>query len=102
MNKLSPRHIVKNYYRKLKKELGKVPRSFDTETIHQFRVEYKKLRAFLRMLSVQPVKEKKLKISKKIKTYYRLCGLLRDLQLQQKRIASTAVKPAGYLRLLAN
>lgn len=99
MNKHS-RQIVKSYYRKLKKQLKQLSPEFDAEVIHNWRVTYKKLRAMLRMLSVK----EKLKLSKKIIAYYRQCGTLRDLQLQQQRIKKAAKhlhqKPAEYLLLL--
>lgn len=43
--------ITNAHYRKLNKHLKKITEDFDAEAIHQFRVEYKKLRAFLRMIS---------------------------------------------------
>ena len=46
MNQEQIKHIINNHYRKLKKHIKTVAGDFDVEAIHQFRVAYKKLRAF--------------------------------------------------------
>ena len=51
MNQEQIKHITNNHYRKLKKHIKTVAEDFDVEAIHQFRVAYKKLWAFLRMIS---------------------------------------------------
>jgi CHAD domain-containing protein len=98
------KHITTNQYRKLKKHIKKVAEDFDMETIHQFRVEYKKLRAFLRMLSQQQATAGEIKTSKTLKRAYTVSGSIRDLQLQQQRIQEAAKqeqkKPQAYLTLL--
>lgn len=75
---------------------------YDPETIHAFRVEYKKLRAFLRMISFE--RNCRIKISGKIKKIYHLSGAIRDLQLQVLSITSATetqpLKPIGYIKLL--
>ena len=53
MNQEQIKHITNNHYRKLQKYFKHIILEYDTETIHQFRLTYKKLRAFLRMLSQQ-------------------------------------------------
>lgn len=55
---------------------------YEAESIHRFRISYKKLSAFLRMLST-PRQEHKLNVLKPLKRYYRLCGRVRELQIQQ-------------------
>lgn len=60
---------------------------FDPDDNHEFRVEIKKLRAFIRLVNVsQP--ENQSKISKPIKKFYRLVGDIRNLQLHEQRIQS--------------
>jgi CHAD domain-containing protein len=75
---------------------------YDPETIHVFRVEYKKLRAFLRMISFE--RNGQVNISRKIKKIYHLSGAIRDLQLQILRVTEAAemgsIMPAEYLKLL--
>ena len=104
MNQQIIQHIIKRHYRKIKKQLNKIAADFGTEAIHQFRISYKKLRAFLRMISQQNETAGKLKISKKIKTCYHLSGLLRDFQIHQQHIKKATKqelkKPAEYLNLL--
>ena len=81
-----------------------VAEDFDVEAIHQFRVAYKKLRAFLRMISQDHEKAGEIKISKKLKKGCNISGSIRDLQLQQQRILEATKqelkKPQAYIRLL--
>jgi len=104
MNKKTIQHITRSYYKKINKQLNKIAADFDPEQIHQFRVNYKKLRAFLRMISPQNKPANKLSISKKLKSCYHIAGLLRDLQLQQQHIIKAAkrdlIKSTPYLNLL--
>jgi CHAD domain-containing protein len=101
MNKKQLKHITGDHYRLLKKHIKKVTENFDADAIHQFRVAYKKLRAFLRMISAGNKKGRKIKISKKLQQAYSIAGSIRDLQLQQERIrlASSAEykRPQDYL-----
>ena len=104
MNQGQIKHITNNHYRKLKKHIKTVNEDFDVEAIHQFRVEYKKLRAFLRMISQQQETAGEIKISKKLKKGYNISGSVRDLQLQQQRILEATKqelkKPQAYISLL--
>lgn len=104
MNHKQIKHITNNHYRKLKKQIKIVAEDFDVEAIHQFRVEYKKLRAFLRMISQQHETAGEIKISKKLKKGYNISGSIRDLQLQQQRIWEATKqelkKPQAYIQLL--
>ncbi|MDQ6889024.1 MAG: CHAD domain-containing protein [Bacteroidota bacterium] len=91
------------HYKNLKALFNKIGDNPEGETLHQFRVEYKKLRAFLRMLSKNEA-GLKIKVSKKLKKVYTISGSIRDLQLQQERIAEASKtpikKPRAYLTLL--
>ena len=104
MNQEQIKHITNNHYRKLNKYIKKISEHFNEEAIHQFRVEYKKLRAFFRMISQQHDTAGEIKISKKLKKGYNISGSIRDLQLQQQRIISATKqelkKPKAYLTLL--
>ena len=104
MTKNQVKHIIDDHYRKSKKQLNHIIPGFDPESIHQFRVWYKKLRAFLRMISQQNEKGRGVKFFKKLKKAYKISGSIRDLQLQQQRIQQTInpklKKPEGYLMLL--
>ena len=98
------KHITNNHYRKLKKHIKKISEDFDMEAIHQFRIAYKKLRAFLRMISQDHETAGEIKVSKKLKRCYNLSGSVRDLQLQQQRILGATKqeleKPQAYINLL--
>ena len=104
MNQDQIKHITNDHYRKLKKRIKTVTENFDVEAIHQFRVAYKKLRAFLRMISQQQETAGEIKISKKLKKGYDISGSVRDLQLQQQRILEATKqelkKPQAYISLL--
>jgi CHAD domain-containing protein len=71
--------VVKNSFHKLDKLFTGVIIDFEIESIHDFRTEIKKLRAFLRLLNTQS--KKGLSISKKIKQFYDCIGDIRNLQL---------------------
>jgi CHAD domain-containing protein len=104
MDQAQIKNITNSRYRKLKKHIERVAESFDAEAIHQFRVEYKKLRAFFRMLSQGEDAGGEIKILKKLKKGYNVSGYIRDLQLQQLRIMEASKpepkKPQAYLTLL--
>ncbi len=85
------KHITHIFYKKLKKLSKRIVANFDIQAIHEFRLVYKKLRAFLQMIAKDGQKPgKKVKISGKLKRGYHLLGITRDLQLQQKRILKAA------------
>ncbi|MGN6294315.1 MAG: CHAD domain-containing protein [Chitinophagaceae bacterium] len=104
MKKEELRHISTNHYKKIQKHLDGIVKDMDGEEIHQLRVEYKKMRAFFRMLSSTPRVKEEIKVSKKLKQLYSLYGTVRDLQLQQKRIKEAVKSNTGkispYLDLL--
>lgn len=88
MNQEHLKNSTDTYYRNLKKQAGRIIRNNDAEAIHQFRVEYKKLRAFLRMLSEFGGAKEKIIIGRDLKKVYRIAGSIRDLQLQEERLRS--------------
>lgn len=104
MNQKQIKYIANKHYRELKKHIKKVAADFDVEDIHQFRVAYKKLRAFLRMISNKDIESRKIKISKKLKKAYHIAGAIRNVQLQRQRIIEATEKelkkPVDYLTLL--
>jgi CHAD domain-containing protein len=104
MTEKNIRHISNSLYRKLSKSLSKLNTVSGTEAVHAFRVAYKKLRAYLRMLSGAGPGQSIIRIPKKLKKIYTLTGTIRDLQLQLLSIEA-AVRPAAnshapYTRLL--
>nr|WP_242696267.1 CHAD domain-containing protein [Longitalea luteola] len=58
----------------------RLPGSFDQEDIHDLRVDYKRLRAFLRLLQLEK-DAGNLQVPSKLRSLYHHCGKVRDLQL---------------------
>ena len=104
MNQEQIKHITDTHYRKLNKHFKHILPGFDAEKIHQHRVEYKRLRAFFRMMSQEHETAGKITIAKNLKKAYSIAGSIRDLQLQQQRILKATKqehkKPQAYLNLL--
>ena len=104
MDKSDTKNIINNHYKKLDKFIKIVNKHFKAEAIHLLRVEYKKLRAFLRMISEEKDSREKITIPGKLKKGYHIAGTIRDLQLQHQRILAVikdeTKKPRAYLKLL--
>jgi CHAD domain-containing protein len=73
MKRQAMEQVIDQHIHKIKKHSLLVPGSFVVDDIHDIRVEYKKLRAFLRLLQLQ--------IPEKLKVLYKAAGAVRDLQL---------------------
>lgn len=78
---------------------------FSAEAIHDFRVEIKKLRAYLRLLNAGRTAEKKAKLPSELRSFYRLVGDLRSLQVQRDLMLRWCndlhcIFPVRYVRLL--
>ncbi len=94
-------------FKKLKKHYNKSFEDFELDEIHGFRLEMKKLRAFIRLINTNIPEEKKIKIGGKIKSFYNKAGNIRNLQLHQPRVSHICdeillEKPVLYLQLLHN
>lgn len=104
MGKSAIKNIIIIHYRHLNKFIKKVNKHFEPESIHQLRVEFKKLRAFLRMISAENEGRKKIKLAGRLKRGYRIAGEIRNLQLHHQRmlaIKEEETKPAEvYLKIL--
>jgi CHAD domain-containing protein len=98
------KHITNSHYRKLKKYSKKIAEDPDVEEIREFRTEYKKLRAFFRMLSQRNEAGEEIKIAKELKSLNHTIGSIRDLQLELQQIKEATKqepkKPSAYLALL--
>ncbi len=90
MTRCETMHIIRSHYHTLSRYSAIIKKKFKPEDIHQFRVEYKKLRAFLRMISFNRSEGSELKIGTKIKKRYGTLGKMRDSQLQQLRFRKTS------------
>ena len=100
--------IINNFkkrFKKVKKHYHKLFGDFATEEIHGFRLEMKKLRAFIRLINTNTPKKKKIKIGRKIKSLYNTTGNIRNLQLHQQRVGHLCDEmllkmPVQYMQLL--
>ena len=90
MEKKRLSHTVHRYFKQLEKYSNKMKDDFDEETIHHLRVNFKKLRSFLRMLRLSAAEPDELKYSHSLKKMYATAGKIRDRQLCLKRIKETA------------
>lgn len=86
MNKQSPAHIIHKFFKRLTKYSAKIKEDDSGEAIHLFRIEIKKLRAFLRLLSLELREDDELKLPPEIKKMYKYAGKLRERRLHRKRI----------------
>ena len=81
-----PGHIIHYYFNRLCKYAEQMKHGFSEETIHLFRVDVKKLRAYLRMMRPGSEEPERLKFSRRFKKMYSLTGKIRDRQLCLNRI----------------
>ena len=72
--------VVDEHISEMEKHSNKLPGSFDQEDIHDLRVNYKKVRAFLRLLQLEK-DAGHLHIPDKLKSLYHHGGNVRDWQL---------------------
>ena len=61
------KHINHIYFRQLKKYIRLITEDFNAEKLHLFRVVYKKLRAFFRMVSIASGTKKPIRMTGKLK-----------------------------------
>ena len=105
MNKKQLYLINSKLHNKLKKQIKAIFIDVDVEGLHNLRVAYKKLSAFLLMLSLQKKGTVSIKISNIVKDCFKKAGIIRDILLQQQHLlkavkAKEIKKPASYLNLL--
>lgn len=86
LNQQEIEHIIHRYFKKFKKLFNKIEKHFDADDIHEFRVEFKKLRAFLRLLGLEIADAENLDMPRNLKEIYTVNGKIRELQLQILRI----------------
>jgi CHAD domain-containing protein len=86
MNQKEISNIIHHFFLRLKKHNRSIKKKRTAEAIKVFRIEVKKLRAFLRLLSLELPDSTQLKLPKELKKMHKRGGVLRDLQLHQKRI----------------
>ena len=96
--------IVENAFKAINKLSHEILREFNSDDIHEFRVEVKSLRAFLRIIHMNNEDEKSV-IPKLLKTFYGYIGIIQNVQLQKHRLFEyitkyKADKPHTYTDIL--
>jgi CHAD domain-containing protein len=99
------RDILECRYQKIEIAFNKVMEGFGTDEIHLFRVEVKKLRAFLKLVRTIRDGTHAGKLPARLRKFYGAIGIVRNLQVQEQRIlteseAGCYVLPRQYLHLL--
>lgn len=102
MKKDSIKTNVADYFKQSASLSKKTVKEFGEDEIHDFRVQIKKMRAYLRLLNTEFGEPPVLKMPKSIKRFYHDAGDVRNLQVQMEQIRNHCKKklPAGYLDLL--
>ncbi|MEO8763035.1 MAG: CHAD domain-containing protein [Ginsengibacter sp.] len=105
MKHIQIKNIIKKRYAGIKLLFEQVILHFNEEDIHLFRVEVKKLRAFMRLVSTVPDEEFEFKLPKKLNEFYHTLGVIRSLQIQKQHVLKVleenhSVNPEIYLNLL--
>jgi CHAD domain-containing protein len=96
--------IVEDRFKTINKLQHKIIKKFDADDVHDFRVEVKKLRAFLRLLDAEKEMERPL-IPKLLKTFYGYVGIIRNIQLHRHNIFKYITdykihEPKVYIQIL--
>jgi CHAD domain-containing protein len=94
--------VYKTRFKKLLRHYHNLLEDFDPNVIHHFRLEIKKLTAFLHLIYVEKENHHS-KIPKDIKLFYNLLGNIMNLQLHQSRVKDLSNDllleiPAVYLQ----
>ena len=80
MKRQALEEVVIKHMGSIEKHSNRLPGAFDQEDIHDLRVGYKKIRAFLRLLQLEK-DGGDLYMPDKLKGVYQICGKVRDMQL---------------------
>ncbi len=80
MDRASQEQVIEKYSSHLMKLTERIPGYFKEKDIHDWRVEYKKLRAFLRMITASVNGHMPI-ITAELKKIYRVTGTIRELSL---------------------
>jgi len=95
--KSDPGHIIHYYFKRLHKNASRIEKGFNEKLIHLFRIDVKKLRAFLRMMRLEAEEPGELKFPSAFKKMYSLAGKIRDGQLYLERLKKTETSSENRL-----
>ncbi len=93
------RRIIKKKVDELHRLGKKIDPEFDEDTIHDFRITAKTLRAFLRLLRMH-FHEPVLKLSGKFKRLYHIAGTIRETHLELKELSEKKLDLPHYSKKL--
>jgi len=97
--------VLHTRLKKMQAHFHQLQDSFDTETIHDFRLEVKKLRGFLRLLQAGLAPGSQLKVPLHLKNIYEATGQIRNIQLHLEAMDRQCetlhlLSPAAYCSFL--
>src|SRR5688572_14130810 len=93
MQKRQVDYLVHLLFRRLRIQFKKIEKDPGAETIKPFRIGIKKLRALLRLVSLETPDSPPIKLPGSLKTMHRSGGKIRDLELlEEKILQATRVK----------
>ncbi len=106
---MTRKQIVKtvgDLFKRINKLSRKIIKTWDADDIHVFRVQVKKLRAFLRLLNSVNKTENPL-IPEPLKTFYRYIGYIRNIQLHcdkfiEQHATYKAHPPVAYMKMIGD
>jgi CHAD domain-containing protein len=106
MKKKEIAEVVEESFKTLEKLRHKILEEFDADDIHDFRVEVKKLRAFLRLVNIKKDDDEPT-IPKLLKTFYGYIGIVRNIHLLRhhlfKYVTDHSIKKTtAFLKLMRN
>lgn len=99
MNKDEIEQVLNLYFKDFRKLFDKLTIDLEPENVYWLWKEFKQLRAFLRLTSVELANNPTLKLPKQMKTVYGYLGIVRDLQWLDHKIKNlhlTADEVKGY------
>lgn len=97
------RHIIQGSCSDINQSLRRMQKHIRVEDIHEFRVQVKQLRAFLRMASLDKNCRRRIRVPSSIRQLYRKSGRLRDMQLFEEKahyFFAGRKKPGHFFELL--
>lgn len=97
--------FIQTRFKKIDRYFHKSISNFETEHIRQFREEIKRLKVFLHLINMESEDGLSYRITRRMKTIYGYFGIIRNLQMQPKKINeytrnSVQNMPAFYLNML--
>ena len=97
MKKAGLQKILRNHEKKFARLTAKISKTFSPKDIHQFRIEYKKFRSLLVLVSFTLSAKHPIKIRRWVKKIYKLSGSLRDDYLFLQKLKTLSIDHSAPL-----